>query len=135
MTPEYGELGSCRGPKTLKYRIETVSSPYRRVNICRYCSPTTFCSAYGDSGFTGMSSCLGSVGVFPYADEEPANTTRRTPASRDATSTFSVASTLARFDVIGSCTDLGTEGIAAWCSTYVTPSTARCANGHSARSP
>ena len=26
-TPEYGELGSCRGPKILKYRKQTVSSP------------------------------------------------------------------------------------------------------------
>jgi hypothetical protein len=30
---------------------------------------------------------------------------------------LSVASTFARFDVIGSATDRGTEGIAAWCST------------------
>src|ERR1041385_1751945 len=109
MTPEYGELGSCRGPNTLKYRIDTVSRPYRRVNICRYCSPTTFCSAYGDSGLAGMSSCFGSVGVFPYADEDPANTSRRTPASRAATRTLTVASTFARFDVIGSFTDRGTD--------------------------
>ena len=27
ITPEYGEPGSCRGPKTLKYRVVTVSSP------------------------------------------------------------------------------------------------------------
>ena len=64
-----------------------------------------------------MSSCLGSVGVLPYADEEPAKTRRLTPASRAATSTFSVASTLARFEVIGSLTERGTDGIAAWCST------------------
>jgi hypothetical protein len=50
----------------------TVSSPYSAVNICMYCSPTSFCSAYGESGFVGMSSCFGSVGVLPYADDEPA---------------------------------------------------------------
>ena len=64
-----------------------------------------------------MSSRFGSVGVSPYADDDPAYTTRLTPASRAATSTFSVASMLARFDVIGSVTDRGTDGIAAWCST------------------
>ena len=34
------------------------------------------------------------------------------------------ASTLARFEVIGSVTDRGTDGIAAWWSTYSQPSTA-----------
>ena len=64
-----------------------------------------------------MSSCLGSVGVLPYADDEPAKTSRRTPASRAATSTLRVASTLARFEVIGSFTERGTDGMAAWCRT------------------
>ena len=64
-----------------------------------------------------MSSCFGSVGESPYADDEPAKTRRLTPASRAATSTFSVASMLARFDVTGSLTDRGTDGIAAWCRT------------------
>jgi hypothetical protein len=95
----------------------TVSRPYSVVNIFKYCSPTTFCSAYGDSGLTGISSCFGSVGVLPYADEEAANTSRRTPASRAATSTLSVASTFARLEVMGSVTDRGTDGIAAWCRT------------------
>jgi hypothetical protein len=36
---------------------------------------------------------------------------------RAPTSTFSVAVMLARFDVTGSSTDRGTDGIAAWCST------------------
>src|SRR5919106_6244781 len=84
ITPEYGDDGSCRGPNTLKYRMLTVSSPYRRVNICRYCSPTTFCSAYGDSGLVGISSCFGKVGVSPYADDDAAKTRRLTPASRAA---------------------------------------------------
>ena len=78
-----------------------------------YCSPTSFCSAYGDSGFVGMASCFGSVGVLPYADDEPAYTTRLTRASRAATRTLSVESIFARFDVMGSSTDLGTEGMAA----------------------
>src|SRR5579872_1807465 len=42
---------------------------------------------------------------------------------------------LARFDVIGSLTDRGTDGMAAWCSTYSTPRTARSATVMSARSP
>ena len=63
-----------------------------------------------------MSSRFGSVGVSPYADDDPAYTTRLTPASRAATSTFNVASMFARFDVMDR-TDRGTEGIAAWCST------------------
>ena len=38
---------------------------------------------------------------------------RFTPASRDATRMLSVASTLARLDVIGSLTERGTDGMAA----------------------
>ena len=65
-----------------------------------------------------MSSRLGSVGVLPYADEEPAYTRRLTPASRAATSTLSEASMFARLDVIGSFTERGTEVRAARCRTY-----------------
>ena len=50
----------------------TVSSPYRLVNIWQYCSATSFCSAYGDSGAVAIVSTFGSAGVLPYADEEPA---------------------------------------------------------------
>src|SRR5664280_3329027 len=60
-----------------------------------------------------MSSCLGSVGVSPYADEEAAETTRFTPASRAAISTFSVPSTLTALLRAGSATERGTEGVAA----------------------
>src|ERR1043165_9170036 len=116
MTPEYGELGSWRGPNTLKYRIDTVSSPYSWVNIRQYCSPTTFCSAYGDNGSEIMSSRLGRVAALPYAEEDPAKTRRLTCASRAATSTFKVPVTLARFEPSGSFTERGTDGIAAWCS-------------------
>ncbi len=56
-----------------------------------------------------MSSCFGSAGAFPYTEDEPALTRRLTPASRAATRTLSVASTLARFEAIGSCTDRGTR--------------------------
>jgi hypothetical protein len=40
----------------------------------QYSVPITFWSAYGDSGLDGMSSRLGSVGVSPYSDDDPANT-------------------------------------------------------------
>src|SRR3954466_13421764 len=113
ITPEYADVGSCRGPNTLKYRIATASKPDSLVNIWQYCVPITFCSAYGDSGLGGMSSRLGSVGVLPYSDEELAKISRFTAASRAATSTLSVASALARLDVIGSFTDRGTDGMAA----------------------
>jgi len=49
----------------------------------------------------------------PYTEEDPAYTSRFTPASRAATRTFSVAVTLAWFEAIGSFTDRGTEGMAA----------------------
>ena len=87
------------------------------MNIRQYSVPIAFCSAYGDSGLDGISSVFGSVGVSPYSDEDPAKTSRLTPASRAATRTFRVPSMLARFDAIGSFTERGTDGIAAWCST------------------
>jgi hypothetical protein len=68
-------------------------------------------------GSTGIASCFGSVGVSPYAEDELANTRRFTPASRAATRMFSVPSTFARFAVMGSVTERGTDGRAAWCST------------------
>jgi hypothetical protein len=60
-----------------------------------------------------MSSRFGSTAELPYTDDEPANTSRWTPASRAATSRLSVASTFARCDVTGSLTERGTDGIAA----------------------
>ena len=77
----------------------------------------SFWSAYGVSGSSGVSSRVGSTAVLPYTEEDPANTSLRTPASRAATSRFSVASTLARWQNTGSATDRGTDGMAAWCST------------------
>src|SRR5437588_573920 len=95
----------------------TASKPYNLVNIWQYVVPITFWSAYGDSGFGGMSSRLGSSGVLPYSEEEPAKTRRFTPASRAATRTLRVATALALLEVMGSFTDRGTDGIAAWCRT------------------
>src|SRR5436853_5739949 len=90
MTPEYGEPGSCRGPNTLKYRMLTASNPYSRVNSWQYVVPMTFWRAYGDNGLGGMSSRLGSSGVLPYSEDDPAKTSRLAPASRAATSTLRV---------------------------------------------
>ena len=95
----------------------------------------TFCSAYGDCGFDGIPSCFGSVGVSPYAEDEPAKTRRLTWASRAAMSMFSVPSTFARCDRTGSFTDRGTDGIAARWMTYLQPATARAATAGSERSP
>src|SRR3989442_15504186 len=53
-----------------------------------------------------MSSCLGSVGVSPYTEDDAAYTMRLTLASRAATSRFTVASTFARLLLRGSSTDL-----------------------------
>ena len=57
---------------------------------------------------------FGQRAALPYAAEDAAKTRRLTPASRAATSTCTVASTLARFEPSGSFTERGTEGIAAW---------------------
>src|SRR5207248_8229605 len=92
-------------------------------------------SAYGDSGLVGMSSRFGNVGVLPYSDDDPAKTRRLTPASRAATRTFSIASMFERFEVIGSFTERGTDGIAAWWRTKSIPWTTRVAKLMSARSP
>ena len=79
--------------------------------MLQYWLPTTFCNAYGDSGLVGMSSRLGNSGVLPYSDEDPAKTSRLTPASRAATSTFSAATTFALLEVIGICR---TERVHRW---------------------
>lgn len=59
-----------------------------------------------------MSSRLGSLGLFPYTDDEEEYTTRFALSSRAATNTFSVPVTLAAFEAMGSATERGTEGIA-----------------------
>ena len=68
-------------------------------------------------GAGGMVSTLGNVGVSPYAEEDAANTTRFTLASRAATRTLSVPSMLILFVSMGSLTERGTEVRAARCST------------------
>ena len=63
----------------------------------------------------------GSVAVHGAED---ANTTRRTPASRAASRTLSVPSTLTALEVSGSWIERGTEGSAPWWKTTSTPRTA-----------
>src|SRR5678815_482382 len=88
ITPEYGDPGCWRGPNTLKYRVVTVSRPYKRVNIWQYCSPINFWRPYGESGFGRMSSRLGRTGASPYTADDPAKTRRLTPPSRAAINRF-----------------------------------------------
>jgi hypothetical protein len=57
-----------------------------------------------------VSSRLGKVGVSPYEDDEPAYTTRRTPAVLDVTRRFSAASTKSTLVLTGSATERGAEG-------------------------
>lgn len=45
MTAAYSDCGSCRGPKTLKYRSESVSKPKSRPKTAMYCSPVCFDTA------------------------------------------------------------------------------------------
>src|SRR3989442_1510653 len=73
-----------------------------------------------------MSSCLGSVGVSPYTEDDAAYTMRLTLASRAATSRFTVASTFARLLLRGSSTDFGTDGISSWFRTESVPLQADC---------
>jgi len=46
--------------------------------------------AYGDSGIGSMPSCFGRTGVSPYALEDAAKITRRTPCRRATSSTVTV---------------------------------------------
>src|SRR3990172_3364320 len=113
MTAEYCELASCRGPNTLKYRNAIVSNPYILENTPQYCSPASFETAYGESGFGIIPSCLGNSGLSPYTEEEEANTMRFTFASFATSRRFSVPDTFTSLEVIGSRTERGTEGSAA----------------------
>ena len=60
-----------------------------------------------------MLSTLGSAGVSPYAELDPAYTKRVTPASRAAISMFSVPVAHASWEAAGFATLRGTEGNAA----------------------
>src|SRR5712691_10381351 len=108
ITAAYCDAGSCRAPKTLKYRRVTVSNPYVATNAAQYCSPVNLATAYGERGRGSISSCLGSSLVSPYADDEPAYTNRFTPASFAASIRLSVPSPLMSFVVTGSMTERGT---------------------------
>ena len=72
------------------------------VNERQKPSPASLLTAYGEIGATGWSSRFGSCGFEPYTDDEDAYTTRRTPASRAASRTFSVPVTFTAFVVSGS---------------------------------
>src|SRR5689334_22559585 len=113
MTAAYSEAGSWRGPKTLKYRRPTVSTPYRRDHTRAYISVVAFESAYGEIGAGGCSSHFGSGGSSPYTDDDEAYTTRRTPARRAASSTVRVPLTLWSLAPSGSSTERGTDRMAA----------------------
>ena len=71
-----------------------------------------------------MSSRFGRSGFAPYTDDDEANTTRRTPASRAVSRMLRVPVTFDSLLVSGSCTERGTEGRAAWWKTTSQPLTA-----------
>ena len=62
-----------------------------------------------------MSSLLVAPSWLPYTEEEEAITTRRTPISRAACSTFTVPVAFISWQTRGSATERGTEGRAARC--------------------
>jgi len=70
-------------------------------------------AAYGDSGRVTCSSEFGSVSGFPYAEVEPAYTSRRTPFSRAASNTFNVPVAFTWWVTSGSSTDRCTDVTAA----------------------
>jgi hypothetical protein len=70
-------------------------------------------TAYGDIGIGRMSSRFGSSGVSPYADDDAAKTTRRTPLRRATSSTVTVPPQFTASDSIGVSTLRGTEPSAA----------------------
>ncbi len=76
----------------------------------QYRSAASLATPYGEIGSGGEdSSASASRGSCrrPTCDDE--KTTRRTPSSRAASSTFSVPSTFTALEVSGSCTERGTE--------------------------
>ena len=60
-TAAYCEVGSWRGPKTLKYRSATVSIPYTRVKLTQKRSAASLATAYGEIGFGACVSTRGNV--------------------------------------------------------------------------
>src|ERR671934_1174692 len=134
-TAAYCEVGSWRGPKTLKYRSTTVSRSYTRLKLTQNRSAASFDTAYGEIGSGFWSSLRGNEPLFPYTDDEEATTTRRTFSSRAASRTLSVPSTFTAAVVSGSCTDRGTEGSAPWWKTSSTPRVAACTRSYERSSP
>ncbi len=135
ITAAYWLSGRWRGPYTLKYRIETVSSRNSSQNTRQYCSPATFETAYGERGTSGAVSGVGRISAPPYTDDDDAATTRRTPASRLATSTVRVPPVFARSVASGCSTLRNTARWAAWWKTTSQPATARATASGSATSP
>src|SRR5262244_4106857 len=87
-------------------------------------------------GAVGCSSRLGRSGRSPYTDDEEAYTTRGFFFWRAAaTKTCSVPVTFEALAPRGSATERGTERMAAWWKTAVTPWTARSTAFRFARSP
>ena len=87
-------------------------------------------------GAVGWSSRLGRSGRSPYTEDEDAYTTRGFFFWRAAaTRTWSVPVTFEALAPSGSATERGTERIAAWWKTAVTPRTARSTVARLLRSP
>src|ERR671911_770951 len=134
-TAAYCDVGSWYGPKTLKYRSETISMPYTRLKLVQKRSAASFATAYGEIGSGACVSTRGSSPLLPYTDDDDALTMRRTPSSRAARSTLSVPSTLTAVVVSGSCTERGTDGSAPWWKTTSAPRTAAWTRSYERRSP
>jgi len=81
----------------VKYRSDTVGSPYTSLYTRVYCSAASFDAPYGEIGVVGCSSSYGRYVGFPYTLDDEALTTRSTSLSRAASSTLSVPSTLYEF--------------------------------------
>src|SRR2546423_1631840 len=120
-TAAYFDSGCWPGPYTLKYRSDTVDRPFTRVHTRQNCSAASLLTAYGDWGSVGMSSRLTTSPTSPYTLELEAYTTRRTPDSSEATSTFMVPATLHCSTSTGSSMDRGTLRTAPWWNTTSTP--------------
>jgi len=61
-TAAYCDSGSWRGPKTLKYRSDTISIAYTRLKLVQKRSAASFATAYGEMG---SGSCVSERGSSP----------------------------------------------------------------------
>ena len=90
-----------------------------------YDSAASLLTAYGLTGRGTSDSCVGVTRWSPYTDEDDAKTICRTPASRQASRTASVPTTLTACVRAGSVIDRGTDDSAARWTTASAPRTAR----------